>query len=106
MESKEEDSAAASLFTTARGGDREAFGRLLEMYRHQLEPLAYLSLGPRLRTRVDYEDVIHAKVGQVAATLRSLGRQHVMVAEFARGTETLSSVAGTNSASRARVHSR
>jgi len=58
MESKEEDSAAASLFTTARGGDREAFGRLFEKYRHQLEPLAYLSLGPRLRTRVDYEDVI------------------------------------------------
>lgn len=58
MESQAEERAGASLFTKARAGDREAFGQLFEMYHRQLEALAYLSLGPRLRTRIGYEDVI------------------------------------------------
>jgi RNA polymerase sigma-70 factor (ECF subfamily) len=53
-----EELAAAAFFASARAGDGEAFGRLLELYRGRLEALAYLSLGPRLRTRADHEDIV------------------------------------------------
>ena len=39
---------------------------------------------------VDYEQALHAKIGQVVATLRRLGRQHLMVVEFnPRGAQTI-----------------
>jgi RNA polymerase sigma factor (sigma-70 family) len=49
---------AASLFERAQAGDQEAFGQLFELHRGKLESLAYLALGPRLRTRVGFEDVV------------------------------------------------
>ena len=39
---------------------------------------------------IDFEDVLRARVGQIIATLKQLGRQHLMVAEFNRhGTQTI-----------------
>lgn len=39
---------------------------------------------------VDYEQAIHAKTGQVIATMRRLGRQHLLVVEFnPRGKQTI-----------------
>ena len=39
---------------------------------------------------VDYEQALHAKTGQIIATIRRLGRQHLMVVEFnPRGAQTI-----------------
>jgi RNA polymerase sigma-70 factor (ECF subfamily) len=47
-----------ALLTCARGGDGEALGELLHLYRNYLSLLARLQIGRRLRGKVDDSDLI------------------------------------------------
>src|SRR5215831_19122037 len=47
-----------SLLRQARGGDREAVGRLMERYRNYLVLLSRLQIGRRLQGKVDPADVV------------------------------------------------
>ncbi len=46
------------LLARAQGGEREAFDRLIEEYRGRLEDWVRGQVGPRLRARVDAEDIV------------------------------------------------
>jgi RNA polymerase sigma-70 factor (ECF subfamily) len=46
------------LLQAAQAGDREALGRLLELYRNYLRLLALLQVGRRLRGKADPSDLI------------------------------------------------
>jgi RNA polymerase sigma-70 factor, ECF subfamily len=52
------DTDLEQLLGEARGGDRLALGRLLELYRNYLALLARLHLGRRLQGKVDPADVV------------------------------------------------
>ncbi len=46
------------LVQKAREGDAEAFGCLLERHRQRLESLVHIRLGPRLRARLEIDDIV------------------------------------------------
>jgi RNA polymerase sigma-70 factor (ECF subfamily) len=46
------------LLAGARGGDREAIGRLLDRHRESLRRMIDMRLDPRIRARVDASDVV------------------------------------------------
>ncbi len=48
----------AELILKAQGGDRRAFGELVEQHRGRLTALIHARLGPCLRNRVEIEDVL------------------------------------------------
>lgn len=52
------DSAAEQLLVLARSGNREARGRLLELYRRYLELLARVQIGRRLQGKADAADMV------------------------------------------------
>lgn len=49
---------AASLFSRAAGGDKEAWGALLALHQERLQSVVTFRLDPRLRGRVDAADVM------------------------------------------------
>jgi len=55
-ESKPE--STRKVIQKAQAGDPQAFGLLVKRYRHRLESVIGLRLGPRLRLRVEVEDVL------------------------------------------------
>jgi RNA polymerase sigma-70 factor, ECF subfamily len=63
------------LLREAADGDRESWGRLLELYRERLRRMVALRLDPRLQGRIDPSDVIQEAYLEASARLADYRRQ-------------------------------